>query len=296
MNALRYLPSTQFLVIVGSILLSGGLVLAAERFTRDQYIPGKIMSGVPAQPPADPNWQNTLNSIQGVSQAPDLTPPNPETVGSLLDAAKSSNLTTTVGRSLLINISAAKSQGLGSDIPTQDQVVAQARAQIESTQSAPQYKNADLALSAQNAAALKAYGNGVIAVLAAHPKANYEDTVVAVGKATDSNTASALAALPGIQAEYKAVVRELLALPVPPNMAPLHLKVVNDFSILAASYDDMAQTLSDPLRGVAGLSIYDSTTDEIGRVFINIAQTFSQNGILFTEDEPGSSWSALVQS
>ncbi len=181
-----------------------------------------------------------------------LRPPSPEVVGGLLDAAQSANLTTTVGRSLLINISAAKSQGLGSDIPTQDQVVAQARAQIESAGSAPQYTNADLSLSAQSNEAIKAYGNAVMAIVLAHPKANYQDTVLAVGKATDTGAKANLALLPPIQKEYRALLQELLAVPVPPSLAPLHLKVVNDFATIVASYDDMSATLDDPLRRDSG--------------------------------------------
>ncbi len=77
MNALRYLPSTQFLVIVGSIFLSGGLVVGAQRITHSSYAPGQIMTGVPAQQPADPNWQNTLSAIQGASQTTPLTPTKP---------------------------------------------------------------------------------------------------------------------------------------------------------------------------------------------------------------------------
>lgn len=295
MNALRYLPSTQFLVIVGSILLSGGLVVAAERFTHHTYTPPQIQSGsATAAGGVDPNWQSTLSTIQGQSQAQTPSAPSADAVGALLEAAQSPNLTTTVGRSLLINISAAKSQGLGSDIPTQDQLVAQARAQIEAARTEPRHAAADLTLSAQSDDTLKAYGNAVMSILIAHPKANYEDTVLAVGRATDSGLATHLDVLPGIQQEYRALEAALLATPVPPSAAPLHLKVVNDFAIMAASYDDMAAMMEDPLRGIAGLDIYDSTAGELGRVFINIAQIFTQNGILFSKDEPGSAWSTLA--
>ncbi len=47
--------------------------------------------------------------------------------------------------------------------------------------------------------------------------------------------------------------------------------------------------------GIAGLTIFDSTTKELERLFTNIAQTFAQNGILFTKDEPGNTWAVLLQ-
>jgi hypothetical protein len=295
MNALRYLPSTQFLVIVGSIALSGGLVLAAQWYTNAPHMPSSLASGTPTQQAAGGNWQQTLSAIQEESGTTPLTPPNPETVGTLLDAAKTPNLTTTIGRSLLINVSAAKSQGLGSDMPTQDQLVEAARAQIESAHTANQYASGDLALSAQTADASRAYGNTVMSLLQAHPKANYRDTVIAVGRATDSGSTAELAPLSGIEQEYRALTQALLATPVPPNLAPLHLKIVNDLALMTASFDDMQVVLDDPLRGIAGLGIFDSTTGELGRLFISVGQSFAQNGILFSKDEPGSAWGPLAQ-
>ncbi|HVU80159.1 MAG TPA: hypothetical protein VHD37_02225 [Candidatus Paceibacterota bacterium] len=294
MNALRYLPSTQFLVIVGSIALSGGLVLAAQWYTNAPHTPSSLASGAPSPQASNGDWQQTLSAIQQESGTTPLTPPSPETVNTLLGAAKTPNLTTTIGRSLLINVSAAKSQGLGSDMPTQDQLVETARQQIESAHKANQYASGDLTLAAQTSDASRAYGNAVMSMLQAHPRANYQDTIVAVGRATDSGSAAELAPLSGIEQEYRALTQALLATPVPPNLAPLHLKIVNDLALMTSSFDDMQAVLDDPLRGIAGLSIFDTTTGELGRLFISVGQSFAQNGILFSKDEPGSAWSALA--
>jgi hypothetical protein len=48
------------------------------------------------------------------------------------------------------------------------------------------------------------------------------------------------------------------------------------------------------LRGLAGLKLFQSLTEETGRLFINIAQAFNKNGILFTEGEPGKAWALLI--
>lgn len=294
MSPSKYLPSAQFVVIVASIALSGGLIVAAQYVTQPKTSSAVITSTPTSQGAlADVNWQETLRIIQGQSSTPAPTAPDADAVGALLSAAQTSNLTNTIGRTLLINLSDAKSQGLGSDIPTQDKIIAQAQAQIDSSHSTPQYTSADLQISVQTGATLKAYGNSVMATVRAHPIANYDNTVLAVGNAVDTGSSDSLWQLPAIQKEYAAMARELAALSVPTTLAPLHLKVVNDLLLVADSYAGMNVVLSDPLRAVAGLQTYQSLTDELGRVFINIAQTFTQNGILFNKDEPGNAWNAV---
>jgi hypothetical protein len=291
----RFLPSAQFALIVGSIAASGGLVLAAQYFTGAPKIPSSTLAPAPAPTDlatVDPNWEQTLLAIQGPTTS--LTPPASTTVATLLDAAKSTNVTTTVAQSLLVNLFDAKSQGLGSDIPTQDQLVAQAAAQIQQDKSAPAYQASDLTPSDQTPIALKAYGNAVMAAMAAHPKANYNDTLFALGYTTDSGDPAQIAKLASIQKEYRALAHDLALIPGPPTMMPLHLQIVNDLSYVADTYTSLEAAHDDPLKAIGGLQTYQSLIDETTRVFINIAQILKQNGILFNKDEPGAAWTSLL--
>lgn len=294
----RFLPSAQFVLIVGSIAASGGLVLAAQYFTGAPRMTPPAITAVSTPGNTDyssvnPNWQQTLADIQSQSPTAPVAAPT-STVAGLLDAAKSPNVTTTVAQSLLVNLFDAKSQGLGSDIPTQDQIIAQAAAQIQPEKSGPAYTADDLTLSDDTPAALKAYGNAVMTVTTAHSIANYNNTIFALGYAIDSDDPAQLAKLAAIQADYYALAKDLAAVPVPPTLSPLHLQIVNDFSAIADSYTDMEAAPTDPLKGAAGLQAYQSLINEITRVFINVAQQLKQNGILFTKDEPGNAWNQLL--
>ena len=293
----RFLPSAQFALIVGSIAASGGLVLAAQYITGAPRGLPTTVSVVPVATTADltnvdPNWEQTLMAIQGQSPTAPVAAAS-STVAGLLDAAKNPNVTTTVAQSLLVNLFNAKSQGLGSDIPTQNQIIAQATAQIQPSKGAPTYMQNNLTLSDATPAALKAYGNAVMAVMLAHPTANYNDTIFALGYATDSGDPVQIAKLAAIQKDYYALAKDLAAVPVPPTLVPLHLQVINDLSAMADSYPDMEAAPTDPLRGVTGLQTYQSLTNETVRVFTNVAQELKQNGILFTKDEPGNAWNQL---
>ncbi|MDZ4225915.1 MAG: hypothetical protein U1C66_00290, partial [Patescibacteria group bacterium] len=205
-----------------------------------------------------------------------------------------SNVTASVGRSLLVNLGEAKVQGLGSDIPTQEQIVASALAQIDASQEITLYTTANLTLVDDSPQTLTTYGNSVVVVLEQYPGASVEKVLLAVGNATDSGKSSYLAELAGIATAYKNIARELGSLPVPKTLSPLHLQVVNNFAKIAAACADMQVVLTDPLRGLAGLKVYQSLTEETARLFINIAQALDKNGILFSEDEPGYAWSLLV--
>lgn len=293
MSIASYLPSAQFSVIITSVLLAGGLIWAADHYTSPTPVPRIAPADIPSAITTNGlDWKATLAAIQGEDTLP--TPPSEEVVDSLLAAAETPNITDSIGRTILVNLSEAKAQGLGGDVLTQERIVADAAARIAAGKEATLYTSAELTVVSDSSASLIAYGNGVISVLATYPKANVEDTLVALGNTADTGKAISLASLQEIATAYEGITTGLLALPVPQTLAPLHLQVVNNFSLITATYADMQVVLTDPLRGLAGLKLYRSLTDETIRLFINIAQALDKNGILFSENEPGHAWSLLV--
>lgn len=297
MRLQTYLPSVKFAVMVGAVLLSGGLVVAAQYITRPPQSTAQLAeSDAEVQAAQAASWQKALQEVETNSGITAPQAPSPDTVGTLLTAAQSANLTTQVGRTLLVNLSSANSQGLGNDIPTQDQLIAQAAAQINAQTSAPAYATADLTQVAQTSQSLHAYGNAVMAVLGSHPEASAQNTYVAVGTATDSQSPAALAQLKVIAAGYAAIAADLARVPIPKTLVPLHLQLINDFAAMAAAYPDMAAMLADPLRGLSGVQRYASLLDEAQRVLTSLAELLSKDGILFSKDEPGAPWSAFLSS
>lgn len=295
MNLGRYLPSAQFTVIAISLLASGGLVYGAELYANPPATAAVVSTAAsPAQQADAANWEATLYTIQAENASSSLSSPAPQTVDEMLAAAQSNNITDTVGKTILINLSNAKSQGLGDDTPTQEQIISAAAAQVAATKPTTQYTAADLTIVPDSSASLKAYGNAVIQVLNDNPAASQEATLTAIDNATHSNDASQLAPLQSVGAAYQSITNGLLATPVPQTLSPLHLSIVNSYASIAASYSDMEATMSDPLRGIVGLQTYEAQLSELGRVFTNVAQDLSKDGILFNKDEAGSAWSVFL--
>ncbi len=294
MSIVQYLPSTQFTVIVGSILISGGLVVAAQQITKPPSHTPSVSVGIPVNPPSEGDWLAALQAVEGPRLATTSDQSDSQSAQGLLDAAASSNITDTVGRTLLVSLGQAASQGLGSDIPTQDSLVAQAVAQIPQGRAAPTYSNSDLTLSANTPDAQKAYGNAFMSTIALHTKASYNATVLAIGTATDNNNPAPLSALPAISKDYSDLARDLSKVPVPPVLAPIHLQIINTLAQMAGTYGDIQVMFTDPLRALAGFQLYDALNNEALRLFINTAQEFSQNSILFNKDEAGYAWPLLL--
>lgn len=293
----EYLPSAKFALMVGSVFVSAGLVIAAQAVTRphtSSFTVGTDTTSVYGTV-QNADWMKTLQDIQAQNPSSNLPAvPNPNSVQDLLQAATTPNLTETIGRTLFINLANAKSQGLGGDIPTQDALIANATAQINQDRGTPTYASSDLTSTPSSAGSLHTYGNAVMAILLKHPKASVRDTLIAIGYATDTNDQKKLADLGDIGKEYGAMAEDLAKVSVPMTLVPLHLQIVNDFTRVADTYTDMQQVLSDPLRGLSALQLYQSLINETGRVFTTIATGFSKNGILFNTDEPGNAWNLLL--
>lgn len=294
MNLWFLLPSAQFTVLVSSIALSAGLVLAADYVIKKPTGErAQIQTGESTA--ANTDWRAALEEVQSESGITLPPPPDQNIFEALLSQAKSENLTDTVGRTLLVSLIAANAQGLGSDIPTQERLAAQAATHLERRSGkSPQYTAGDLTIAADNASTLRAFGNAVMQTLADHSDANAGDTLLAIGYATDYNDATYLEKLSVTEQAYRALAEDLLLIPSPQTLSPLYLHIVNNFLRIADTYPDMKTVLTDPLRGLVGVQRFQSLIDETNRVFITIAEQLQRNAILFTKDEPGKTWGSLV--
>jgi hypothetical protein len=286
------LPSAKLVTIVVSLVMAGGLVTGAQYITRE---PGRgSIAASPDTAASDLNWQNTLEQIQLDAGVTAPQPPPQNAVDELLAAAQSTNLTNSIGRSLLVNLSAAGAQGLGTDIPTQDAIIESAAAKVGADMSAS-YTQADMIRVAQTKESLHTYGDALLTVLTSYPGADSTEVLYAFGAGVDYQTPAKLAPVRTGRDAYLALAEAVLQVPVPETVAPLHLAVANNLSAMGKAAGEMLTVLEDPLRGLGGLQIFQTKGDEASRLLTAIARMFENNGILFTKDDPGAAWSVFVQ-
>lgn len=295
MSATHYLPSRQFSMVALSIVLSAGLVYGAKAYTEPHptsfSTDASKETGLAA---AHADWAATLASVQadaGITapQAPDIA-----VVDGMRQAAKSDNMTETAARTLLVNLTNAKAQGLGNDIPTQNGLIANAAAAFKQDPRSTQYIQKNLVVVADSKDAVYAYANALATVLAQNKGDEYKQTLIAIDNATSLKNADYLKPLAGLSKQYASLTKAFLAVPVPQTLVPFHLQLVNNFQTITNTYPAMKDILVDPLKGLSALQTFKSTTDESYRVFINIAQAITKGGILFRKDEPGAAWAVLL--
>lgn len=75
-------------------------------------------------------------------------------------------------------------------------------------------------------------------------------------EALSSHDQSNLDQLVGIANLYRALEQNLLALPVPSKIAPLHLRLVQGYKDLRVATEGMHDMLTDPIKGVASVGHY----------------------------------------
>lgn len=290
----RYLPSAQFSVLAVSVILSIGLIYAADVVTRKagpaQLAVAQTDNAAAAQ---NANWQKALDEVQAQSGASLPAPLNQQTLDTMLKEAKTSNVTETLGRTLFVNLSAAKSQGLGDDTPTQDSIISQALELVPQPKTKI-YNTSDLTLTSDTKENEHTYGNLLTTTFAAYPGASAMQALTAIDTFLSGNNQTELAKLKPVEKEYRALTRALLALPVPKTISPLHILLVNDIARLADIFPLLEAFTNDPAKGLVGLKNFQSLNDETKRVLINIAQSFNKDGILFTSGEPGASWASVL--
>jgi hypothetical protein len=298
MKLSRYAPSAQFLVIAGSLFISAGLVYAAQLITHPSASTASLQTDQTDTQASDAsNWQAALYAEQAANASTSLAAPDPNVVNQFLAAAKSNNVTDTVARTMLINLTNAKAQGLGDDVPTQDQIVSTAISQVAAATAAPKtYTTADLTVVANSPSSLRAFGNGVMQALGAHQTASEQATLLAVDGIIEGGDSSKAATLRNIGAAYAGAATDLLKVPVPQTLAPLYLQAVNNLAATASTFSSISTVGTDAVQGLAGLQAYENLLDSNARVFTNIAVELNKDGILFTKDEPGSAWSALLSA
>lgn len=292
MSPRSYLPSAQFMVIVGSLLISGATVAAAQYYVSAQHASATLAAADTQAGNGD--WEGSLASIQAQSGINLPQAPDPNAVQSLLEQAQTSNLTDSIGRGILARITTAGVQGLGDDIPTQESIVSAASQQINS--SSKQTAATPITQVESTSDTLRTFGNEMIVALKRHPKASYNDTLGVLAKATDTRDQKPLAELVAIGREYKALADDLAGVETPKTIAPLYQQAVNNLATVSALYEDLGAVVTDPVRGLAALQQYQQLMSETAGVFTNIAQTLKNGGILFSKDEPGSAWEIFLSA
>lgn len=295
MSLRAYLPSAHFGVLIGALALGGAFIaFSLGIFTPDARRESAVESATP-QNIGGGDWRLAFASSSAFEDARNLG----LQAATFAQAASTSNLTESVGRSVLIRTTAARSQGLGDDSPTQESIVGNILSQISSSQqAAPRnpYTTEDFSMVPTSAAALHDFGNALAAAITAHNLASMDAVVLSFGLAVDNQSPATLARLSPVAEDYRALARDIAAIPVPKTLAPVVVSIANTYAAMANTCPDMAAVLTDPVRGLSGLQTYNELALQNAHLLATVASALKNTGILFRADEAGAAWSVFLSS
>lgn len=86
---------------------------------------------------------------------------------------------------------------------------------------------------------------------------------------------------------YQDVAQRLIRIRVPNALAISHLKIVNSYQLQADSFFLISGQEKDPVKAFVGLSVMKNSAIDQQKAFTVLTEYIKQNGIIFSESEPG---------
>lgn len=316
MELRKYLPSTQFSLVVGAILLSALFIFAAT-LTRTPRETGGValapeVTNTEGFKDTDGDglrdWEETLYGTDplsadtngdGVSDRDEAqaTLASAEAVKNEkfpLEVDAGQNLTSTIGQTLFATYAEKQKQGGAEDVLSQNAIIAEALSRAQTLQeSARTYAPSDLSLTPDSAAAYRAYGNAFVQTSDRFPRAGYDQALVTFALYAESGSAKDAAELAAIERDFAGLVSALLALPVPQHFAYMHAQTVSSFEKIRVAVANMRAFKDDPVRALLGADQLRTDGGTSIKLLITIAREFASQGVSFSAADAGADWKNL---
>ncbi len=287
------MPSTKIVVLILVILIAGGTFFFVKNsdalwkstiFDRGAsdandnggivVVSGEGSSQSPAQ--SEGNWQDTLNKIV----------PNSGGIGN-----NSESMTDKLASGIIAKAPQLQSpDGTPIDSQSTQDVVNSVIKGLPEGDVASTHTLQELSIiNDSSAGALKTYGDSLASVFITYSKkladVGYEITIVE--NVVNTNDDSGLTKLVVIENLYKNMIHDLMAIKVPKDAEKIHLNLVNVYEVAVSSIRDMESVVSDPAKGLVGISRYRVASQIIQTNIVNLNSLFKARGVIFENGNTG---------
>lgn len=195
-------------------------------------------------------------------------------------APKTETLTDKFGKDLFLQYWQIHQAGLENDQNTLNNVVSRFSDQVAAAAEPTTYLDADINISADtNSDAVLAYAKSLMNILSKIPT---EDTATIANQALSNDDASILKKIDPIIKTYDTMVSGLKTIKVPLNMRTYHLAILNAISIMLFNAKSLRNVNTDPVKGLAAISLYVQGMQQFSNALGDIANAFTASGIIFT--------------
>ncbi len=225
---------------------------------------------------------------------------SPSTIGSdgLPPPPAEGTLTAAFAQTFFTLFLSAKEQSGGADL-SEEQMQNIANEALNSLASviaaAPDFKSAkDITVYGAGADSLKAFAVQAEAVLLKNTSSASKSEILYLQDAVQNNDEEALAHIASIAKQYRDSAVGLAVLPVPAELAGVHLALINAMMRVSQIATDFTRVNTDPLATMLALKQYPSTVLALGNAFIHIGTIYRTADISLPADAPGASFVNLI--
>jgi hypothetical protein len=123
------------------------------------------------------------------------------------------------------------------------------------------------------------YGNAFASILI-----DYYATFASIQNTDDATYIATISAV------FISFAEELSHIPTPAGIAEVHLQFINNTNRVGQAIQILNVSDQDPVRALFALQQYEQSGGEQTQLFVDIANYFRANGILFDDNTPGVMW------
>jgi len=143
-------------------------------------------------------------------------------------------------------------------------------------------------LNGANAEAIRAYGNALAGIRDMYFE-EYKKSPVESPSGAGIKDPVFIEGMKRVSSIYLQMSKDLMALPVPYEIASTHLDLANNYLNSSITLNETVAG-SDPLKSATALGTYVKLQAEESNILASVSLYFQQSGIIFTTDEAGSFW------
>jgi len=157
-----------------------------------------------------------------------------------------------------------------------------------------QYQLSDLTImSSSTPAQLKDYANQFWTIREKYANLYQQNPVGSADFAADPSDPSFASGFVETGDLYIQMAADLSQIPVPAQLATLHLDLLNNYAASGEELKKVGQINSDSVSAMSGLNTFEEYSDYETTTLEIMAQYFSDSGIIFTSQDPGIGWNTI---
>lgn len=175
----------------------------------------------------------------------------------------------------------------GEDFSDPSAFVGNAVTAIEQNTQSKKHSRVELTIIPDSPESIHEYGN-TFAEIMNSSVVSVENEGTILQKALTANDPTILEKLTPIRDAYVSYISQGLAMEVPESFALLHVTALNAFESILTDVEAMQIAFTDPLYALARTKGYEADATALYDSLQKINQKLSENGVTYTNDEPGS--------